>query len=213
VTNNCPFFKGCPVLKANELKPPISPPNSPTARLVDTALYRYAGNSTCCFLKRDILTVLETVFTDVMKTVPGTKRFILGNASPLYGVCPENDSHKELRCLDIDYPTYSGNGTQYGGREEIWSDGDQYSMVLDESKINWKALWQLIVRLSKHCKVNANGMFDQQESQIIVHTKMFQLIEKHIVFNDMVYLNGVVSQDSSTGLNHHTHIHLKIRLT
>jgi hypothetical protein len=85
-------------------------------------------------------------------------------------------------------------------------------MVLDESKINWKALWQFIIRLSKHCKINANGMFDQQESQIIIHEKMFKLIEKHIVFNDMVYLNGIVSQDSSTGLNHHTHMHLKIRL-
>jgi hypothetical protein len=209
-TGMCKLAK--PVKEPEPLLPVANPVGTAHVKLVDGELFKYTGNTTCCWLSVPVLNALEQVLFSIYRDYPETHRFIFGNACPLTGRCPENDSHVELRCLDIDYPTYSGNGTQYGGHEQIWSDGDQYSMVLDESKIHWKALWQFIVRLSKRCKTTASGMFDQGQSQIIIHTKMFQLIEKHISFNEMVYLNGVVSQDSSTGLNHHLHMHLKIML-
>jgi len=208
-TGMCKFAIGALTLgpKPEPLLPVTNPVGTAHVKLVDRELFRFAGNSTCCWLSVPVLNALEQVLFSIYRDYPETHRFIFGNACPLTGRCPENDSHIELRCLDIDYPTYSGQGTQYGGREQIWNDE-----VLDESKIHWKALWQFIVRLSKKCKTTASGMFDQGQSQIIIHTKIFQLIEKHISFNEMVYLNGVVSQDSSTGLNHHIHMHLKIKL-
>jgi hypothetical protein len=130
----------------------------------------------------------------------------MGNACPISGKCPGNESHCTQSEVDFDYQTYSGIGTQYGGWESIWLDNNPEVMRLDESKLNWKALWFFITRLKRLCTDS------QQETQIIVHERIFDLIGKNISQNDKQILNGIVTQDSGVNANHHTHMHLKIRL-
>jgi len=175
-------------------------------QIKSTANFKYVGSQNCSYLKSNIIAALDSVIASVIKDVPGTKPFLMGNAGALTGACPENDSHCTQSEVDFDYPTYSGIGTQYGGWERIWLDNSPDTMTLDESKVNWKAIWQFIVRLKRLCTV------PQHETQIIIHEKIFALIVKNITHNDMTLLNGIVTQDMGLHLNHHTHMHLKIRL-
>jgi len=176
------------------------------AQIKSTANFKYVGSQNCSYLKSNIIAALDSVIASVIKDVPGTKPFVMGNACPITGACPDNGSHCTQSEVDFDYPTYSGVGTQYGGWERIWLDNDPEKMHLDESKVNWKAIWQFIIRLKRLCTV------PQHETQIIIHEKIFALIVKNITHNDMTLLNGIVTQDMGLHLNHHTHMHLKIRL-
>lgn len=158
------------------------------------------------WLSEDILGVLDSVCASVIQDVPGTKKFLFGNACALNGICPGNPSHKDLRCIDPDYPTYSGIGTQYGGWERIWLDNNSDNMILDESKINWKAIWQFLIRLKAYC---IPGRVD---CQFIIHEKIMDLIQKNISYQDFITLNGIVSTDTGKTFNHHNHMHLCINL-
>lgn len=171
-----------------------------------TANFKFVGSQNCSYIKSNILSALNSVCESVIRDVPGTKPFLFGNACPITGACPENSSHCTHSEIDIDYPTYSGKGTQYGGMERIWLNNDPNNMLLDESKVNWKALYQFIIRLKHLCTV------PQHETQIIVHEKIIAVISSKLSYNDSVVLNGIVTQDIGVHLNHHTHMHLKLTL-
>ncbi len=80
------------------------------------------------------------------------------------------------------------------------------TMTLDETKVNWKALWFFILRMKRLCTL------PQHETQFIIHERIYALIVKNIPQNDMWILNGIVTQSVGLRLNHHTHMHCKITL-
>jgi hypothetical protein len=142
-----------------------------------------------------------------MRDLPGTKKFIVGPCCPLSGKCPGNDAHFTHTEVDFDYPTYSGLGTQYGQQIElIWLKDDPDNMMLDNSKIAWKALWQFIIRLKSHCTD------DRRKYQIVIHEEIKDLIDSHLLWKEKAEFNAIVTPDTKRNFNHHTHMHLKIGL-
>ena len=169
------------------------------------------GSTECSFLKAYLAERLEHVVRSIIVDRPATKPFKIGDASSRYinTACPGHPTHNKLTEVDVDYPTYSGKGTQYGpytdgSHEGIWLDNDPNNMILDESKVNWWAIWQLIIRL--HALYNG----ERQHVQYIIHEKIYDLIIKNISREEGQYFYTIVNTDQKRDYNHDTHIHLKL---
>jgi len=170
---------------------------------------RYMGSVECSFLKAYLAERLEYVMRSIIIDRPSTKPFKIGDASSRYigYACPGHPTHKALTEVDFDYPTYSGKGTQYGkyiegSHEGIWLN--ESPMLLDESKINWWATWQLIDRLYRYHKGERHYI------QFIIHEKVYDLISKNLTWEQQRDFYPMVLQDTEKRYNHHTHIHFKL---
>ena len=170
-------------------------------RLGDTANYRHMGNEIYCWVREDVLWVVDYVTGSLV--AEGSKPFHIGNGCPKSGACPGNTAHKTLQELDFDIPTYSGRpstpwkGAQY---ENIWLE----PWILDESKVDWWTTWQFLIRLKEFCSD------DRREYQFILHEKVFALIAKNISNKERDCFYSIVTQDTANNFNHHLHIHCKI---
>jgi hypothetical protein len=170
------------------------------------------GKAECSFLKADLAEKLDLVIRSIIIDRPSTKPIRIGDASSrrINSPCDGHPTHRQLTEVDLDYPTYSGKGTQYGkwtdkSHERIWlEDNSKGEMVLDESKIDWWATWQILVRLSDLCGT------DRQVIQFIVHEKIFDLVIKHVTAVERLFLLKILNIDVNTNYNHHTHMHLKL---
>ena len=169
------------------------------------------GNSECSFLKAYLVEKLEYVMMSIIIDRPSIKPFRMGDASSRYinVPCPGHPTHNKLVEIDFDYPTISGKGTQYGqytdgSHESIWIDNDPKNMILDESKVDWWATWQIIIRL----QALYNGK--RQHVQYIIHEKIYDLILKNISRDEGQYFYTVVNIDQMRNYNHDTHMHLKL---
>jgi len=171
--------------------------------ILDAHFYEYAGNGDCPFLLNFLIGPFENVIKSLMKDNPLMKPLILGDACPKYGECPGHPTHNKLTEVDIDYPLYSGGATQYGSPvEQMWLSTDPANMILDEDKVNWWVIWQLLTRL----KV----AFHSHQTQFIVHEKVFDFIGKHITQTQLNELRVISTFDEGVHWNHHTHMHINL---
>jgi len=174
--------------------------------LWEESFYRFVPRGECSFLRKNITEKLKNVLISIKVDKPESVIWV-GDACPRIGSCSGHpgSSHGHLTAFDIDYPLYSGNGTQYANREnkeKIWI---KTGLILDESKIDWWVTWQLLIRL-KACALNETTHF-------ILHKEIFKLIIKNITKKERDYLYTITSLDEGTRYNHHTHIHIRMKLT
>jgi len=160
------------------------------------------GNQTCCWTREDVLFAVNYVTISLINE--GSKPMHMGNGCPQTGQCPGNSTHRNLKEIDFDYPTYSGKPSTpwTSAFERLWIE----PWVLDESKVDWKTTWQFLTRLKEFCSD------DRQEYQFIIHEKIFDLISKNISQKERERFYSIVTQDTANNFNHHLHMHLKIGL-
>ncbi len=80
-------------------------PINKVSQIKSTANFKFVGSQTCSYLKSNIIAALDSVIASVIKDVPNTKPFVMGNACPITGACPENDAHNTCSEVDFYYPT------------------------------------------------------------------------------------------------------------
>lgn len=167
----------------------------------------------CCFLQRDLAEIFIETLRSIIIDRPTVHPFILGDACPrtLRVSCPGHPTHRFLTEIDLDFPLVSGKGTQYDRNnniERIWIDDAADKMILDESKIDWWAIWQLVIRLKRNLK-----QYSINSTQSIVHEKIFNLIVKkaNLTGASFTEFNGAVSIDVRKNFNHHTHLHFNLK--
>ena len=174
--------------------------------------YRYKGKAECSFLYGDLAEVLVYTMQSLYIDNPSKPPLVMGDASSrqLRVSCPGHPTHKNLTEVDFDYPTYSGKGTQYdrGNIEYIWGVGGDF--ILQEDLIDWWMMWQFLVILDKNLKECLDGI--PKMKQFIIHEKIFELIDKNIPYKDGRHLYSIVSLDTERNYNHHTHMHLNLRM-
>ncbi len=165
--------------------------------------FRFAGSIQCLHLHQKYIDVLEKVSLSISRDNPLSKQLIMGDACPVSGNCPGHPTHGNLTEIDIDYPTYSGKGTQYGApTEDIWINTDPLNMILDESKVDWWTTWQLIIRVKSE--------LPDIQTQIILHKKVFDLIGKNISVDELNELRVMTNQDEGIQFNHPWHMHFRM---
>lgn len=182
----------------------------------------YAGRGTCCFLRRELVAAFNKIIMGLRRDYPDAPMIIVGDASSQFTGdkhrCPGHLTHHNLTEVDIDYPLYSGKGTQYGDDiEDIWENRDPENMILYEDKVNWSMTYELLTRLKieldlKHIDLYAaQGIITKDvKTQFIIHEKIFNLIGKHISANELNDLRGMLNIDPGIGLNLDRHMHLRL---
>jgi len=183
--------------------------------------YKYYGNGTCCFLKRELVQIFNDVVASLRNDYPNKPLLIIGDASTnkndVYARCPGHPTHNHLSEVDIDYPLYSGNSTQYGPDpkpNEMWESRSPGNMILKEQNIDWEMIYQLLIRLKHRIDKFHQTTYDTNngvQTQFIIHEKVYDLIRKNLETQiERNEFHVITNRDYDRKFNHDTHIHLRL---